>query len=359
MTVEVMDFAANFTAIDFETANRRPDSACQLGAVVVREGRIVDEAMWMIRPEPFHFHPGNIRVHGITPERVHHEATFGELWPQIAQKLGDDCLVAHNASFDIKVLLACLRAHRQPLQELQFTCTRAVARRTWPQHRRYGLKPLSDWLGIRFHHHDALEDSIACAKILLAAGIDREAESLPDLEKRLRLSRGKAGSWGHRGPTGRQMRPRSTKQSSDSSHPKPSDGQASLPFLFPGHVASSNAGYQTTADTEPSIDLQRLFVRAELIRPLTGKQIVFAGRLKSLSREDAESLATKLGGVCQTDIDDSTDYLILGSTCKETTTKDLQRERIRAKQLSDRGKTIRIVDESEFLGFVITPEIGS
>ena len=36
-----MDFAADFTAIDFETASRRADSACQLAAVVVREGRIV------------------------------------------------------------------------------------------------------------------------------------------------------------------------------------------------------------------------------------------------------------------------------------------------------------------------------
>ena len=36
-----MGFAPNFTAIDFETASRRNDSACQLGAVVVRDGEIV------------------------------------------------------------------------------------------------------------------------------------------------------------------------------------------------------------------------------------------------------------------------------------------------------------------------------
>src|SRR6056297_3406259 len=186
----MMDFAADFTAIDFETASRRSDSACQLAAVVVRGGQIVDQCKWMIRPEPFYFSQSNIRIHGITPQQVEAEPCFGQLWPEIANRLGDDCLVAHNATFDIGVLLACLSAHRHAIPELQYTCTRAIARRVWPHHRRYGLKPLASWLGIRFRHHDALEDSIACAKILLAAGIDREANSLEDLEKRLRLKRG-------------------------------------------------------------------------------------------------------------------------------------------------------------------------
>lgn len=348
-----MDFAANFTAIDFETANRRSDSACQLGAVVVREGRIVDEAVWMIRPEPLYFSHGNIRIHGITPDRVRNEPTFSELWPEIAAKVGDDCLVAHNASFDIGVLLATLNSQQQEVPELQFTCTRAIARRTWPHHRRFGLKPLSTWLGIRFRHHDALEDSIACAKILLAAGIDREAESLPDLEKRLRLSRGKAGSWGHQGPTGRTSRSRSRAQRVV----RESSGatQASLPFLFPDQVAASPSRRETAPAETASIDLQRLFIRADFIRPLIGKQIVFAGRLRRLSREDAESLAERLGGTCRSNVDDATDYLIMGSSGKGGSAEDLQREQNRAKELRESGKTIQIVNETEFLGLVITP----
>ena len=185
----------NFTAIDFETASRRHDSACQLGLATVRQGQIVDRVCWLIRPRPLYFHRANIQIHGITPEQVGDEPEFGELWPAISAKIGDDCLVAHNAAFDLRVLIGTLRSHRHPIPELQFTCTRAIARRTWPHLRRDGLKPLSNWLGIRFRHHDALEDAVACAKILLAAGIDREATSLPDLERRLRLRTGKAGSW--------------------------------------------------------------------------------------------------------------------------------------------------------------------
>ncbi len=284
-----MGFAADFTAIDFETANRRADSACQLAAVTVRNGEIVDKAMWMIRPEPFYFSPANIGIHGITPQTVQTEPAFGDLWPAIAERLGVDCVVAHNASFDIGVLLACLRTHRQLIPDLHFTCTRAIARRTWPHHRRYGLKPLSNWLGVRFRHHDALEDSIACAKILLAAGIDQEAKSLEDLEKRLRLSRGRAGSWGHRGPT--------TARTKRKQNPSAATATKSpLPFLYPHEVAAEQP---ISSNSSPKIDLQRLMIRAEFIRSLSGRQVVFTGRFRQLSQQDAEELATKLGAKCQ------------------------------------------------------------
>ncbi|MCG8652330.1 MAG: DNA polymerase III subunit epsilon, partial [Pirellulales bacterium] len=164
-----MDFEADFTAIDFETASRRPDSACQLAAVVVRKGKIGRTASWLIRPHPLRFSQTNIRIHGITADRVRDQPCFGDLWPEISEFIGSDCLVAHNAGFDLGVLLACLRSHDQAIPELEFTCTRAIARRTWVNRHRYGLKPLADWLGIRFQHHDALEDSLACAKLLLAA----------------------------------------------------------------------------------------------------------------------------------------------------------------------------------------------
>lgn len=338
-----MDFTANFTAIDFETATSRGDSACQLAAVTVREGSIVDKAMWMIRPEPFQFSRFNIQIHGITPEKVRDAPLFGDLWPEIADRLGDDCLVAHNAKFDIGVLLACLRAHRQPIPELQFTCTRSVARGTWPHLRRYGLKSLANWLGIRFRHHDALEDSIACAKILLAAGIDKQAESLEDLERRLRLQRGQAGDWGYRGPQRRRVR--GVDRSS-----RPATLPAAIPFFTPDQVSAADGA----AGIEPNleIDLQRLMIRAEFIRPLSGKQIAFAGRLRVLSRAEAEALATRLGGECQPAVDESTSLLVVGSRIGrggESAEENL------AHELRARGAAIRIVDENEFLGLVISP----
>jgi DNA polymerase-3 subunit epsilon len=361
-----MDFAADFTAIDFETASRRADSACQLAAVIVREGRIADEAMWMIRPEPFYFSRSNVQIHGITPQQVREEPVFGDLWSEIAEKLTCDCLVAHNANFDIGVLLACLRAHNQTIPDLQFTCTRAIARRTWPHHRRYGLKPLSNWLGIRFRHHDALEDSIACAKILLAAGIDREADSLEDLEKRLKLSRGKAGDWGYRGPTGRsagkRSRPSRNAKNQNAGAQNSGAPNAQLPFLFPGQVAAPQTEYRVNADTHEAVDLQRLMIRAEFIRPLLGMRVVFSGRLRSVSQQEAESLATRLGGTCQARVDESTDFLVVGraggSDRSNVGAEGMGAEQ-KAREFLAKGKPIRIVNEEEFIGLVISPATDS
>ncbi len=196
----------DFTAIDFETANSDKHSACQLAVVKVRGGRIVDRQCWLIRPRPFYFNPFNIQVHGIEPQAVEQEPEFGQCWstvaPYLTEERDDRCLIAHNAPFDIGVLTACLRYHRLPVPPLEFSCTRLIARRTWPDRPGYGLKPLASWLGIEFRHHDALEDSVACASLLLAAAEAVGASSIPELEGKLSICRGTANEFGYQGAKG-------------------------------------------------------------------------------------------------------------------------------------------------------------
>ena len=44
----------NFTAMDFETANSHPESACSLALVMVRNNEIVDRFYTVINPQmPF------------------------------------------------------------------------------------------------------------------------------------------------------------------------------------------------------------------------------------------------------------------------------------------------------------------
>ena len=300
----------DFTAIDFETASHRRDSACQLAAVVVRGGEIVASESWLIRPVPLYFSASNIRIHGITPERVAGEPAFGECWPEIASRLGDDCLVAHNAGFDIGVLLACLRAHRQTIPELGFACTRAIARRVWPGRRGYGLKPLSDWLGTRFRHHDALEDSIACAKILLAAGIAKDARDVASLESACGLSRGRAGPWGYQGPAARGGRPsRGGRAGRGGTADRGAGGRSAASMVAEttppvprrgNEIPPSGGGAnpKTIAPARPVLDIRRLSLRAEFIRPLAGRRVTLAGDFSQISREFAERLVALAGGAC-------------------------------------------------------------
>ena len=300
-------FSATFTSIDFETASRRPDSACQLGLVKVIDGRIADQHCWLIRPRPFIFHRSNIQIHGITPEEVRSEPEFCELWNDIQQIIGESCLVAHNASFDLRVLLSTLRTQRLAIPEMQYTCTRSIARRTWPHLLRFGLKPLSDWLGIRFQHHDALEDAIACAKLLLAAGIDQESASLPDLEEKLRLDRGRAGSWGMKGPS--IKRSRSVKSQS-------SQRSGSLPFIKPNDLAGVIRNGDSVPVSQPEIqkdetaNFQRLSIRLGFIQPLAGKNFVLAKELRKEETRQIKQLVHAAGGKLQEYQDHTTHYII-------------------------------------------------
>ncbi len=161
----------NFVAIDFETANRSPDSACALGLVKVENLQISDRQEYLIRPPTSWFE--FTAIHHIDWAMVARCPTFAELQPQIDRWLdGADFLVAHNASFDRRVLAACRATYRLPPRHDRFVCTVQLARQHW---RIYPTKlnHVCQQLGIELQHHQALSDALACAQIAIAAASDR------------------------------------------------------------------------------------------------------------------------------------------------------------------------------------------
>ena len=152
-------------AIDFETADYGADSACAVGLARVENGRVVDTLYSLIRPPRrrilFTW------VHGITWEQVRDSPTFAELWPQLASFWeGATGLVAHNAPFDRRVLLACCEAAHIPQPELPFVCTLRESRRRLhlPSYR---LDSLCDHCGIPLDHHHAGSDALAAARLFI------------------------------------------------------------------------------------------------------------------------------------------------------------------------------------------------
>ena len=161
----------NFTAIDFETAVGK-DSACAVGIVTVKDGEVVDEYYTLIRPPQNAYHWRTIEVHGIQPKDTLNERSFGEVFPEIYQRLKGQVIVAHNAGFDRAVLAACMNAARINADALdiavKWECTLKI-------YKAKGFKPckLSDCcraLDIELNHHQALSDAQACAELYLRSG---------------------------------------------------------------------------------------------------------------------------------------------------------------------------------------------
>lgn len=156
-----------FVAIDFETANPDPASACAVGLVVVEGSQIVDRVYHLILPRTtcFLYTP----IHGLTWAHVRTAPTFAQLWPELERRMvGADFLAAHYAPFDRRVLLSCCRAWQLPAPRLPFVCTVKLARQVWGIHPTR-LPNVCARLGIPLVHHRADSDAEACARILIEA----------------------------------------------------------------------------------------------------------------------------------------------------------------------------------------------
>lgn len=173
----------DFAAIDFETAGPSAASACSVGVVVVEDGVVVERVGWLIRPPTGHdvFSEWNIRIHGITPDRVVDAAGWVEQLEDLLGAIGERPVVAHNARFDMGVMRAACHATGAATPPLDYFCSLHVARRTYvlPSYR---LPVAARAAGFEdFPHHDALADAEACAAIVVHAAQRHGAGDVPGL----------------------------------------------------------------------------------------------------------------------------------------------------------------------------------
>ena len=173
----------DFTAIDFETANNSPASPCAVGLVRVRNGQIDDSFESLFQPPALHnwFSAGNIAVHGITPKMIETAPEFSAVLDQMLEFMGEDVLIAHNASFDMGVLRASAQAIASQLPEISYSCSLLISRKTYNLES-FRLNQVAYAIGHEeFDHHNALADSDACSRIVIHAANRHGAEDLNQL----------------------------------------------------------------------------------------------------------------------------------------------------------------------------------
>jgi len=147
-----------FTAIDFETAQGKRWSICQVGLVHVENKIIVDQLSLFIQPPNNYYWESFIDIHGITPDKTADCPTFDKVWQQIKPFIKNQNLVAHNGfSFDFHCLNQALEYY--DIAPVKYTghCT----------YRIFGdnLASLCRQYKIPLNHHDALSDALACAQL--------------------------------------------------------------------------------------------------------------------------------------------------------------------------------------------------
>ena len=173
----------NFTAIDFETANSSAASACSVGLVKVRDGKVVESAGWLIRPPFGHdsFTEWNTRIHGIMAVDVVDALLWSEQLPALREFADGDHLVAHNAGFDMGVIAAACAASFVPTPNFRYLCSLQVARKTYNLDS-YKLPVAAMAAGFEdFEHHNATADAQACAAIIMHAARRHDVSDITGL----------------------------------------------------------------------------------------------------------------------------------------------------------------------------------
>lgn len=160
--------------LDFETANYKSGSICAAGCALVEDGQLRYQEEWRICPpkECRWMHPRFTQIHGITWDDVKYSPEFPQVWPQIQRYLNAaDCVIIHNAPFDLGQLRRILQIYSLPKVEFYYADSVVITRRKLPQLRSHSLNSVAQYYGISFHHHNAMEDAAACAIITAYTGI--------------------------------------------------------------------------------------------------------------------------------------------------------------------------------------------
>jgi len=159
----------NFVAIDVETANQDNSSICQIGLATFKDGVLVDKWESLIDPETY-FSYTNIGIHGITEDQIIGAPKFYQVHEELKRRM-EHKFAVHHMPFDKSAINNVCSKYGLEHINTYWLDSAKVVRRTWTQFskRGYGLANISNYLGIRFMHHNALEDAIAAGKVCVEA----------------------------------------------------------------------------------------------------------------------------------------------------------------------------------------------
>ena len=177
---------AEFVLFDVETTGLSPtegDRIVEFSALKLRRGEIVGHLTSLVNP-------GRTlaaqEIHGITEDMLKGAPSSADVLPQMIDFLGNACLVAHNASFDVKFLAYELAlAGRRLREQTPAVDTVKMARAFLPHLTSYRLSYLATSLGITAGGaHRAQADTEILRQVfgrLLLMAPDYNVHTLPDL----------------------------------------------------------------------------------------------------------------------------------------------------------------------------------
>lgn len=307
----------DFIAIDFETATLEMNSACSLGIACVEKFEIKETHYFLIQPPENKYSATNIKIHGINSADTVSSPTFPEVWNEIRHLFVDTIVVAHNVRFDLSVLKACLDFYELSVDDFPYIDSIAVSNRVIKD-KNYS-KSLVDraaYFNVPIEqHHNALNDAVVCAKIVIDSIKTTNRKSLKTYCS--------------------SFRRRTTHVFSDL---KPMTKMPNLKSFD-----DKNISFSSITPNEKTIDETH---------PFYGKNIVLTGDLETLTRASAMQKIADVGGIVKSSVSSKTEFLVVGKQdLSVVDSSGMSSKEKKARDLIENGKSIQLLNEKEFLEF--------
>ena len=286
----------NYCVLDTETTGLSAyyDEIIEIGILKVRDNAVVDQYSQLIRP--VNSINGFITaLTGITNEMVEDMPNILETENDVKSILGDDVIVGHNTSFDMRFLS---KAFGEPLNN-KYIDTMQFARKLYPELRHHRLSDLCEYLKLSNNEHRSIADCI------------------------------------------------STKELYDAIKSKMKTDNIGIKDLW----KKENYLYK-------KIDIAKITptsFKADKDGFFYGKHVVFTGKLERMIRRDAMQIVVNLGGVLDNSVTKETNYLILGNNDYNAILKgEKSAKHKKAEKLKLEGQDIDILDEFTFYDLLET-----
>lgn len=279
----------DYCVLDTETTGLSSyyNEVIEIGILRVRNNEIVDQYSRLICPE-YEIDEFITDLTGITNEMVAGMPSIMDVKDEVLSFIGDDIIVGHNTSFDIRFLNAGFEMEipNPYIDTMQF------ARKLYPELDHHRLSDLCAYLSLSDYAHRSIADCIATKELY-------DACKATIAEKGLRIENLWSKSHGGKGYDIHSITPNVVEINEDS-------------YFY-------------------------------------GRHTVFTGKLERMVRQDAMQIVVNLGGILDKGVTKETNILILGNNDYNAILKgDKSAKHKKAEKLKLEGQDIEIIDEFTF-----------
>lgn len=181
--VKTLDMPKDYVTIDVETTGLdfNNDRIIEISAIKYINNSEVDSFSYLVNPN-MKLSETIIRITGITNEDLIDKPTIDEVLPKFIHFIEDYTLVAHNASYDFKMITAeCNRCHLDVIKN-KVADTLVFAKRYYSKKKveNYKLETFKKYFNLDYQSHRALADCYTCA-YLYQQCLEKYKESMPQL----------------------------------------------------------------------------------------------------------------------------------------------------------------------------------